>query len=125
MAPHSQSEPSPRLAKRERAIRNDAQRAVLLKQGDNPSAPREVDHFARFPTRFTRWRFTLWLRASGYGVANTRTVKDHLPRRAITFVRVHPIDDTLDATTDQLATKIESLHGVYEGWGCQPRHPKP
>ena len=109
------------LRRRDRAIRHEAQLAVLREQGDDLDAPREVDHFARFRSRLARSRFRFWLMVNGYGVAFQKTDRADMPRYCITFVKAHALDEgTLVTLTDSLDTKIASLNGVYEGWGCQP-----
>lgn len=91
----------------------------LMKHGDDGSIPRDVDHYAYFPTLDGAQHFVNWLNENGCTVPNTEP-RDCEDMFGVSFVCHTPADlESISAKTVSFYEKAEELGGEYDGWGCE------
>lgn len=103
--------------------RNEALRAKLARQGDDPSVPRRVTHFlSAEPTGDIvegREALCRLVQDAGYFVLETT-------RTTITFVASERINSTaFDNFTADLRRRAHILGWGYDGWDCAPTAASP
>jgi regulator of RNase E activity RraB len=85
-----------------------------LSMGDNPNAPREVDHHARFRRMADARAAAAALTTAGYDVETSR----QLFRPLLEASHVTAVDhQTAAAFTREVVSIVEQCGGEYGGWG--------
>lgn len=95
---------------------------LLAQNGDNPSIPRRIDHFAFFPDPQTRDRFRAEIIERGFTVdeEDVSEAEEGERRFLLAFHSVGPVDlGSIDQLTIPLFLRADELGGVYDGWGCE------
>lgn len=88
---------------------------VRLGMGDNPTAPREVDHHARFRRMSDARAAGAALTTAGYDVETSR----RLFRPLLEASHVTAVDhQTAAAFTREVLSIVEQYGGEYGGWGA-------
>lgn len=97
-------------------IKNRGLLEVLLKRGDILSTPREVQHWAYFPSEECRQLFRNAAGNVGFKIGCESQGKGNLPF-GLTVFRTQPIDQELiDQTTVELLRLAKRFGGEYDGW---------
>lgn len=87
----------------------------LAANGDNPSEPRPVDHFAYFPDAVAAIRLRDDLHKQGFSVEEPRIDDGTVAVSFKSTDRPENIDDVVIP----IARRIQELGGEYDGWGCE------
>jgi hypothetical protein len=90
----------------------------LIQEGDDLTEPREVEHWARFPTEEARDRFLLQI-AGNHFRSDACTPDPHALDRpfGVHLVRRDRVDfETIDAIAIDLFFRAASCEGTYDGW---------
>jgi uncharacterized protein (TIGR01619 family) len=87
----------------------------LAAHGDNPSEPRQVDHFAYLPDTAAAASLRDHLHKQGFSVDEPRIASGTV---AVSFKRTDRPED-IDDVVIPIARRIQELGGEYDGWGCE------
>jgi hypothetical protein len=99
-------------------ILNRKVRDVLEKNGDTLSAPREVDHWAYFPTPTARAAFLAKFETRGFALRGSPEGPDKDGRYWLQIFHVAAADNSLDDTILDLFRAAQEQDGDYDGWEC-------
>ncbi len=92
---------------------DDQVRDALRKEGDNGTKTRTVDHLAYFKTMDATQAFMEWVMEKGY------TISPSNHEFGVGFVRDSAVaGPAFDSELAMLRSKVKSLKGDYDGWGC-------
>lgn len=99
-------------------IHNRKTLQVLAANGDQPEAPRVLDHFAYFPGEAPARAAAARLTAAGYTVDDPRADEDG--DWVVPFHRTHGLNEEVMAQEASTILEIVELEGGgnYDGWGC-------
>jgi hypothetical protein len=89
--------------------------AVLAENGDNPSKPRAIDHFAYLPSASAAASLRDFLSNEGFNVEERGAENGTV---ALTFKR-SDLPERIDEVVLPIARRILELGGEYDGWGCE------
>jgi hypothetical protein len=89
------------------------------KQGDRADLPREIDHFAYFPSQAQAQRAAAALRDAGFTTDDLGPPRDDGAQWELSFHRVDSIgNDRADEFVTEVLEVILPLDGRYDGWGA-------
>jgi hypothetical protein len=88
---------------------------ALAENGDNPSKPRSIDHFAYLPSVAAAERLRNFLRDEGFDVDEPRIDEGSV---VVTFKR-SDTPEHIDEVVLPIARRVADLGGDYDGWGCE------
>lgn len=92
--------------------------AVFTENGDKLDEPRQVDHFATFPSRAQAERAAASLRAAGFATDDLNE-PDADEAWELQFHRVdHLADGRADEFVGEILDLIDPEDGEYDGWGA-------
>ncbi|HOY77072.1 MAG TPA: DUF695 domain-containing protein [Hyphomonadaceae bacterium] len=89
----------------------------LEQNGDNPTQPREIDHWVDAPDRTKQQAIITHILSEGFALINAATTPDEQGYYSINFKRAD-IPANIDDVTLPLIHRITDLGGDYDGWGC-------
>ena len=100
-------------------IHNQKVLRLLQEHGDNVAIPRQIDHFAYFPTAEARDTFVSGIRADGMQIGEQADAAEGELPFGVGFSSHGPVDlASIDRVTTDLFVRITDLGGNYDGWGC-------
>lgn len=89
----------------------------LVKEGDNLSQPRQVDHWLYFSSSADRDRFSAYIVTEKYKIENKQLVAEARLPYQLQISRVDKVDiGAITAITTSLRKKAEQYGGDYDGW---------
>lgn len=97
-------------------INNRSVLRQLAEHGDDHTAPREIDHFAYFPSEAAAGAFAGVVDGQRFDVTPTRDQNER-GEYCVSFKREDSLSD-IDEITINLAQIAEEHEGYYDGWGC-------
>jgi uncharacterized protein (TIGR01619 family) len=106
--------PSPQARNR---IENSKVRQNLLKEGDDGTTARKIDHFAFFKDANARNSFRQRIERDGYSIEEEATLPDNRGLWSVRFSKSQKPAE-LDPITWELEMLALELYGHYDGWGC-------
>lgn len=89
---------------------------ALRNDGDDGSQPRNIDHWAQFPTQAAADAFSTWAKNEGYFVKETRLAEDGSYRVYLIHYGTLDLVDISNHTIS-LMRQAEECGGEYDGWG--------
>ncbi|MCG3133050.1 MAG: hypothetical protein HMLKMBBP_00141 [Planctomycetes bacterium] len=99
-------------------IRSRHVRVALDAEGDDPSIPRQIDHFAHFASPADRDAVRADLEKLGFVIGESGTAPDG--RATLAFHQVAPADlRTVSAAGYDAIDACAARGGTYDGWGCK------
>lgn len=98
----------------------------LARSGDRHELPREVDHFAYFPSAESAGHAAAALEAKGFAVQSPKPAADGGAQWALGFTRTDTLaDGRADEVTAEVLAVVDAHGGHYDGWGCVVQKAKP
>jgi hypothetical protein len=95
--------------------KNEEVRRVLRSNGDDTRIPRDIQHFAYFPSELTQQSFRRFVVSRGYRIDDQHAGGANPLPWALIFSKVQaPLD--IDAETEVLRVNAEGFAGEYDGW---------
>jgi hypothetical protein len=96
---------------------NDKVILNLIKEGDDLSKPRQVDHWLYFKSEADRDNFIPFAVLEKYKVESKEFLKDSKLKYKLQISRMDKVDvGSISKITLELRKKAKQLNGVYDGW---------
>lgn len=89
----------------------------LEQNGDDPTRPREIDHWVYAPDRTKQQAIITHILSEGFALINAATTPDEQGNYSINFKRTDA-PSNIDDVTLPLFQRVTELGGDYDGWGC-------
>lgn len=89
----------------------------LEQNGDDPSKPREIDHWVYASDRTKQQAIISYVLSEGFRLINAATSPDEQGNYSVNFGRSDAPAD-IDAIVLPLFQRVTELGGEYDGWGC-------